>query len=105
MGSGLSSASARRWQSLGSPKIGAMLLQGRARSGTHMKKSLRKWNNKFRKVREHYITKEQGYFRPLHWPSDHLDRGEKTPGWDRSGASGADRGTLRVWAKLDKKPR
>ncbi|OLQ12034.1 hypothetical protein AK812_SmicGene4141 [Symbiodinium microadriaticum] len=35
----------------------------RARSGTHMKKSLRKWNNRFRKVREHYITKEQGYAR------------------------------------------
>eukprot|EP00931_Biecheleriopsis_adriatica_P062476 TRINITY_DN37665_c0_g1_i1.p1 TRINITY_DN37665_c0_g1~~TRINITY_DN37665_c0_g1_i1.p1 ORF type:complete len:162 (+),score=26.33 TRINITY_DN37665_c0_g1_i1:32-487(+) len=61
---------------------------------------LRKWSKRWTKVRESFNKKGGGYARPFHWPSDHLDRGVGTPGWDRSGASGPERGALRAFCLL-----
>eukprot|EP00913_Durusdinium_trenchii_P000976 g901.t1 len=66
----------------------------------HYKKEIRKWTKQFVKFREFNIKQDRRHARPLHWPSLHLDRGVRTDGWDRSGASGPERGHLRAWARL-----
>merc|ERR1712060_241044 len=51
----------------------------------------RRWAKRWRRVRVNFEKQGDGP-RPRAWPNDHLDRGVGTPGWDRSGASGSERG-------------
>mmetsp|Transcript_697 Transcript_697/g.1915 ORF Transcript_697/g.1915 Transcript_697/m.1915 type:complete len:194 (+) Transcript_697:79-660(+) len=58
-------------------------------------KARRKWAQRWRRVRDIFERKEGNYGRPRFWPGEHRDRGNPTQGWDKSGASGADRGLER----------
>eukprot|EP00933_Yihiella_yeosuensis_P078367 TRINITY_DN89757_c0_g1_i1.p1 TRINITY_DN89757_c0_g1~~TRINITY_DN89757_c0_g1_i1.p1 ORF type:complete len:165 (+),score=25.09 TRINITY_DN89757_c0_g1_i1:32-496(+) len=63
--------------------------------GVHVKR-IKRWGQRWGKIRDSYNRKGGGYARPFAWPNDHLDRGESTQGWDKSGASGPDRGYFRA---------
>jgi len=52
------------------------------------KKWKTKWEGKWRKIRMSILRETS---RETIWPQKKLDRGHKTPGWDRSGAPGHER--------------
>ena len=53
--------------------------------GQYDSKTVRRWSKKWRKLRER-ISIEKNHRIDHKWHDRHNDRGEGTPGWDRSGA-------------------
>mmetsp|Transcript_23227 Transcript_23227/g.72334 ORF Transcript_23227/g.72334 Transcript_23227/m.72334 type:complete len:161 (-) Transcript_23227:26-508(-) len=59
-----------------------------AKEAKEVIKLKKRWVGRWRKLREKMLRQGGSRPRPDAWPTDHLDRGVGTPGWDQSGASG-----------------